>query len=110
MRQQAIRCMLSSKLIDGELKVVEQFEFVEPKTKAMVKILEALQNSGSVLLVDAQPEFNMVKSADNIPWVKTIPANLLNVVDLLSYQTLVMTESAVRKAEDIWGKQRASEA
>ena len=47
---------------------------------------------------------NVVKSARNIPGVKTLPANILNVVDLLSYDALVMTEDAVRKAEQLWGE------
>ncbi len=46
----------------------------------------------------------MIKSARNIPGIKTLPANILNVVDLLSYDALVMTEDAVRKAEQLWGE------
>ena len=52
---------------------------------------------------------NMVKSARNLEDVKTLPANLLNVVDLLSYKMLLMTESAVRKAEELWGQQAQEE-
>jgi len=109
MRQMAIRCMLSSKVSGGELKVVEPFTFEQPKTREMVKIIKALGVQRSALLVDGNPEENFVKSARNIPDMKTLPVNLLNVVDLLSYGVLVMTENAVRKAEELWGKQPPEE-
>jgi large subunit ribosomal protein L4 len=51
----------------------------------------------------------VIKSARNIPGIKTLPANILNVVDLLSHQALVMTEDAVRKAEQIWGEGASEE-
>ncbi|MBA7687946.1 hypothetical protein ES703_96420 [subsurface metagenome] len=50
-----------------------------------------------------------MKSARNLPRIKTMPANLLNVVDLLSYKTLLMTEAAVRKVEQLWGKKLPQE-
>ena len=109
MRQHAIRCMLSSKVTDGDFKIVEAFKFEQPKTKDMVNILGALGTVKTTLLVDSKPEANFTKSARNIPNTKTLPANLLNVVDLLSYKTLVMTEAAVRQAEEIWGKAEAEE-
>jgi len=109
MRQLAIRCMISSKVSDGKLKVIEPFTFEQPKTKEMAKIIKALGIKKSALIVDGKPEGNFVKSAHNIPDIKTLPANLLNVVDLLSYGILVMTEPAVRKAEEIWGQQSSTE-
>jgi large subunit ribosomal protein L4 len=109
MRQLAIRCMLSSKATGGTLKVIEPFIFENPKTKEMANIIKALGIEKSVLIVDGKPETNFVKSAHNIPGVKTLPANLLNVVDLLSYGMVVMTEPAVRKAEELWGQQTPEE-
>jgi len=104
MRQLALRCILSAKAGDGELLVLEQLKLEEPKTKEMVKILTALGVEPSVLIVTDGAETNVVKSARNLPQVKTLPANLLNVVDLLSHKRLLMTEAAVRKAEELWGK------
>jgi large subunit ribosomal protein L4 len=95
---------LSNKARDGELKVVEDLQFAEPKTKEMVKILSALGIESTVLVVDSNPEMNMIKSARNLSEIKTLRANLLNVVDLLSYKVLVMTEGAVHNAEELWGK------
>jgi large subunit ribosomal protein L4 len=104
MRQLALRCLLSSKATDGGLKVLDQFTFESPKTKEMIKFLDALKLESTALIVTAAPEINVIKSARNIPGVKTLPANILNVVDLLSHNAVIMTEEAVRKAEQIWGE------
>ncbi len=103
MRQLALRCMLSVKARDGELKVIEELKLTEPKTKEMVRILAALGVKAPALIVTGEPEASVVKSTRNLPRVKTSPASVLNVVDLLSCRVLVMTESAVRKAEQLWG-------
>ncbi len=106
MRQLALRCVLSAKAADGQLKVLEDFRFEEPKTKPMAKALDTLGAAETLLLVTGQPETGVVKSARNIPGVKTMPAYLLNVVDVLKHKDLLMTESAVRKAEELWGGQK----
>jgi len=103
MRQLALRCMLSARARDGELKVLEKLEFDEPKTKEVVRILAALGVASSTLIVMGEPEGNVVKSTRNLSAVKTLPAELLNVVDILSHRVLLMSESAVRKAERLWG-------
>jgi len=104
MRRLALKCLLSSKASGGELKVLDQISFAAPKTKDMIKVLDALKLDSTTLIVTAVPESNVIKSARNIPGVKTLPANILNVVDLLSHDALVMTEDAVRRAEQIWGE------
>jgi large subunit ribosomal protein L4 len=109
MRQSAIRCVLSAKVRDGELKILEKLEFEAPKTKEMERILQTLGIETSALIVDGKPAENTVKSARNLPDTKTLPAGLLNVGDLLSYKVLVMTENAVRQAEELWGKAPSEE-
>jgi len=104
MRQLALRCVLSVKARDEELKVLEKLELETPKTKEMVRILTALGVDSSVLIVTDEPEDNVVKSSRNLAGIKTLPASLLNVVDILSYKVLLMTVDAVRKAEQLWGK------
>ncbi len=104
MRQLALRCVLSAKAGDEELLILEQPEFDQPKTKQMTQILKALGVDSSALIVTAEPEDNVVKSARNLPRIKTMPADLLNVVDILSYKMLLMTVAAVRKTEQLWGK------
>ncbi len=108
MRQLAIRCVLSAKARDEELVVLEQLELDQPKTKEMAGILAALGVDSSALIVTSEPEENVVKSARNLAGIKTMPANILNVVDILSYKMLLMTEAAVRKAEQLWGGGNAS--
>jgi large subunit ribosomal protein L4 len=104
MRQLALRCLLSAKTEGGELRVLEQLKLDEPRTKEMVRILAALGVDSSALIVTSEPEGNVVKSSRNLTGIKTIPTNLLNVVDILSYRILLMTEAAVRKVEQLWGE------
>jgi large subunit ribosomal protein L4 len=105
-RRLALRCILSAKATDGELKVLEGFDFEEPKTKKMIDVLLALGIESSALIVTPEPEENVIKSARNIPDIKTMPAGVMNVVDILSYKNLLMTEAAVRVAEKLWGNGR----
>jgi len=111
MHQLALKCVLSAKAGDGELMVLEQLKLDEPKTKQMTQILAALRVDSSALIVTDEPEYNVIKSAQNLAEIKTMPANLLNVVDILSYKMLLMEVAAVHKAEQLWGlAQEASNA
>jgi large subunit ribosomal protein L4 len=103
MRQLALRCALSAKTRDKELRVLEELKLDQPKTKLMAGILAALGVDSTALIVADAPEENLIKSARNLAGIKTLPANILNVVDILSYKMLLMTESAVRRAEKLWG-------
>ena len=109
MRQLALRCALSARARDKELKVIEEFKLEEPKTKQMAQILTALGADSSVLIVTSGPEDSVVKSARNLKGIKTMPANLINVLDILSYKILLMTVTAVRKVEQLWGEKLAEE-
>ncbi|MFC1915853.1 50S ribosomal protein L4 [Chloroflexota bacterium] len=109
MRQLALRCALSAKVRDEELMVLEKLELEEPKTKQMVQILSALGVNSSALVITPEPETNVVKSARNLKGIKTMPANLLNVLDVLSHKMILMTVTAVRKAEQLWGERLAQE-
>ena len=109
MRRLALRCALSAKANDGELKILDKINFDEPKTKQMVGVLNALNIENSALVVTSKAKGNVVKSASNIPGVKTLPANLLNVVDILAHKALLMEVAAVRKAEELWGKDSSGE-
>ena len=108
MRRLALRCVLSAKARDEELKVMAELK-LEPKTKQMAQILKAVGADSSALVVTAEPQEHVIKSARNIKGIKTMPANLLNVLDILSYKMLLMTVSAVRKAEQLWGEKQAQE-
>ncbi len=109
MRRLALRCVLSAKLEDGELKILESLKLDEIKTKKMAVILDAMQVDTTTLVVTAAADVNVVKSARNLPGIKTLPANLLNVVDIISHRTLLMEVDAVRKAEQLWGESSSGE-
>ena len=101
----ALRCLLTAKAHDGKLMVVDQFQLERPRSKEMAQILKALRVDSSTLIVTPEPETNVVKSAFNLPRTKTLPAPQLNVIDLLSHRSLVITVAAVRLVEQIWGKE-----
>ena len=107
MRRLAIRSILSAKVADEELKVIDSFGLEEPKTKQMAQVLQALGIGSSALLVTAELDTTVFKSARNIAMVKTLPASMLNVGDLISRDTLLMTVDAVRRVESMLGEGRA---
>ena len=91
--------------------VVEGFNFDQPRTKEMARILGALGVDSSALIVTAELDNNLYKSTRNLERIKTLPANLLNVVDLLSHKILMITVSGVGRVEEIWApEQRPVEA
>jgi len=104
MRQLALKCVLSAKAREGELRVLEQLKLDQPKTKEMAQVLAALGVNSSALIATSEPEAGIVQSARNLTGIKITPASLLNVVDILSHKLLLMTEAAVHKAEQIWGQ------
>ena len=104
MRRLALKCLLSAKVADSDIKIIESFSMEQPKTKHMCQILSALEIESSALIVTAEPDMNIVKSARNIDKVKTLPSYMLNVVDLLSYKVLLITVDGVKHIESIWGK------
>lgn len=104
MRRLALKCLLSAKIREGNIRLVQELDFKEPKTKDMVSALSSLGIESSALIVTAQSVPNVTKSAANLTEVKVVPSALINVLDLLSYEMLVATVPAVRNIEEIWGK------
>jgi len=99
MRRLALRCLLSAKASSGEIVVVDQLKLDQPKTAEMARILKALGVTSSVLVVTQKPESNLVRSAQNLQGTRTLPADLLNVGDLLSYQFVVIGVDGLRVVE-----------
>jgi large subunit ribosomal protein L4 len=104
MRRLALKSVLSAKVREGNMRLVRELDFKEPKTKDMMNVLSSLGIDASALIVTAQSTPNVTKSAANLTEVKVVPSALINVVDLLSYEMLVATVPAVRNIEEIWGK------
>jgi len=104
MRKLALKCLLSAKVREGNIKLVQELDFKGPKTKDMIDVLSSLGVDSSTLILTAQSTTNVVKSAANLPEVKVLPSALINVLDLLSYEMLIATVPAIRNIEQIWGK------
>jgi large subunit ribosomal protein L4 len=98
-RRQALLSALSLKKRDGKIIVVEKLELEQPKTKLMRKLLEELQVK-SALLVIAQPDEAIERSARNLPAVKVLRVTGLNVYDLLRYEHLLLTEASLKVLEE----------
>ena len=102
MRRLAIRCLLSDKVREDRLTLMQALDLPQARTKEMKHILESLGATTSVLLVTPQKDETVVLSARNLERVKTLPAPNLNTLDLLNHDRLIMTVDAVRKAEELW--------
>ena len=98
----AIKSVLSSKVIEKELTVVDKLELKEIKTKSMVKALTALKVEGKTLIIVPEKNTNVVMSARNIEGVKTITAHNINVVDLLKSNNLILPVDTVKKLEEVY--------
>jgi len=103
MRRLALKCVLSSKAREGNLKAVEKFAVEEPRTKNMIDILAALDVGPTALLVSEHCNLNVVKSARDLANIKVLPSALINVLDLLSYKALIISVPALYNVERIWG-------
>ena len=110
MRQLAIRCVLSSKAGEGQLRVIDSLEFEKPNTKEMLDIMLALEIGTSVLIATVEADENVILSARNLEAVDTTPARLLNVGDMLSHKVLLMTKDAVQVAEQLWSQKNDKKA
>ena len=101
-RQLAIKSLLSAKVLDNELTVVDKLEVKEPKTSVMAKSLASLKVEGKTLIILADKNENVLLSSRNIEGVKTIELNTINVFDLLNCNKLVLPLDTVKKLEEVY--------
>lgn len=99
----AMKSALSTKLLNENLIVLDAIQLQEFKTKTIVEMLKALNVEGQKALI-VMPEVNkmVVKSANNIPGVKTTLVNTLNVYDILNYDKFIVVKDAVSKIEEVY--------
>lgn len=100
-RQGALRSALSEKRREGKLLVVDALRLAAPRTKELALLIDRLGIRGSALLVDEPWDRNVELSARNLPGVKTTLASALNIVDLLAYDTVVLTEQAAGRVAEV---------
>jgi large subunit ribosomal protein L4 len=101
MRQLALKSVLTSKLQENKLVVVDNIELQEIKTKEMIKVLNNLNLSKTLIMLNDK-NLNVQASTRNIANVKTTLVNTINVYDLLKYDSLVVTQDAIKKLEEVY--------
>lgn len=108
MRRLAIRSVLSAKVRDERLSVVQGLEELDGKTKSMKAAMATLPESRSVLMVVASKDSIAARGAANLPHTKIVVAGSLNVRDVLKYDRLVVAEEALSTIEELWALDEAS--
>ena len=98
----AIKSLLSSKVLENDLIVVDKFNFKEIKTKQMVNAMNNLKVTDKAFIVLPVNDEKVQKSARNIENVKTGSVNTINVYDLLRYKKLVLTVDSIKKLEEVY--------
>ena len=98
----AIKSILSSKVAEKELVVLDKLELKEIKTANMVKILNNVKVEGKTLILLPSNNENVQKSSRNIEGVKTLTVDTINAYDLVKYKGLVVTEDTVKKLEEVY--------
>ena len=101
-KQLAIKSLLSSKVLENDLVVVDKFDFKEIKTKQMVNAMKNLKVEEKAFVVLPASDENVQKSARNLENVKTGSVNTINVYDLLRYKKLVLTVDTIKKLEEVY--------
>ena len=102
LKRLAMKSALSAKVADKELIVVNELKFDEPKTKEMVKVLAALNAQKKALIVMDEKDDNVVKSAHNIPGVRTALVGTMNVYEIVNHYSLILTEAAAKRIEEVF--------
>ena len=102
LKRLALKSALSAKVAGNELIVVDEFKFTEPKTKEMVKVLANIKADKKALIVMDEKDDNVVRSASNIPGVRTALVSTMNVYEIVNHYTLVLTKAAAKKIEEVY--------
>ena len=97
-----MKSALSSKVLSGDMIVLDNITMNDYKTKDMVKMLSAVGAQGKALIVMPEVDSKVIKSAANIPGVKTALVNTINVYDILNYDKFVVVKDAVAKIEEVY--------
>ena len=101
-KQAAVRSALTDRVQQNKVIVLDQLSMSEYKTKEFVKVMENLKAAGKTLVVMADKDEHVIKSAGNVPAVKTTLTSQINVYDLMNAQTVILTKDAVAKLEEVY--------
>ena len=97
-----MKSALSAKVQNGEMIVLDALNMEAPKTKEFVQILKNVNAAKKALVVTAENNENVIKSAKNIEGVATATVNTINVYDILKYDSFIITTDAVKKVEEVY--------
>ncbi len=98
----ALRSALTTKVNEEKFLVMDSLKFDEIKTKQMVKVMDALKVNKALVVLDGEDNANVELSARNIQGVRTVRSNAISVYDILKYDTVIITKSAVEKIEEVY--------
>lgn len=101
-RRLAMKSALSAKVADGEMIVLDELKMEAPKTKDMVSMLANVQAQKKALIVMAEKDENVVKSAANIPGVRTALVGTMNVYEIVNHTSFIVTKEAVEKIQEVY--------
>ena len=102
LKRLAMKSALSAKVANNEIIVLDELNFDAPKTKEMVKVLENVKAGKKALIVTAEKNDNVVKSAANIPGVRTALVGTMNVYEIVNHTSFILTKEAVEKIEEVY--------
>ena len=102
LRRLAMKSALSSKVGESEIIVLDALTFEAPKTKEMVKVLKNINAAKKALIVMAEKDENVIKSASNIPGVRTVLVSTMNVYEIINYTSFIVTKDAISKIEEVY--------
>ena len=98
----AMKSVLSAKVADNEMIVLNEIKFDEPKTKEMITMLANVKAGKKALIVMAEKDENVIKSAANIPGVRTALVGTMNVYEIINHTNFIVTEEAIKKIEEVY--------
>lgn len=102
LKRLAMKSALSSKVGEKEIIILDELSFAEPKTKEMIKVLENIKAAKKALIVMADKDENVIKSAANIPGVRTTLVNTMNVYEIINHTSFIVTKDAINKIEEVY--------
>ena len=102
LKRLALKSALSAKVADKEIIVLDELNLDAPKTKEMVNILSNVKAGKKALIVTAEKDENIVKSAANIPGVRTALVGTMNVYEIVNHNSFIVTKEAVEKIQEVY--------
>ncbi len=102
LRRLAMKSALSSKVAEKEIIVLDTLNFEAPKTKEMIKVLGNVNAAKKALIVMAEKDENVIRSAANIPGVRTALVGTMNVYEIINYTSFIVTKEAINKIEEVY--------